>query len=44
VPKKTNGAAAAEMKNANNDTFGPSRSNSRPKGIDARALAAIATA
>jgi len=36
-----NGAATAEIRKANNDTFDPTLSNNRPKGMDARALAAI---
>ena len=43
-PRKTKGAPAAEMTNANKETFAPNLSNKRPSGIDASALLAIATA
>ena len=44
VPRKTKGAAAAEIRNANREIFGPNLSNNRPNGIEASALLAIATA
>ena len=43
-PRKTKGAATAEIRKANREIFGPNLSNNRPSGIEASALLAIATA
>ena len=41
---KSQSAAAAEIRKANSEIFGPNLSNNRPNGIEASALLAIATA